>query len=133
MFIEFFYLLRFRKVKVSIDEWLMLLDAMDKGLVEPSLKSFYNLCRNVLIKNEADYDAFDMVFVEFFSAIENAEDLPEEFYKWLSEGVKVRDINDKDTSESIIFEFEELLRQLKERIQEQKRKHDGGNYWIGTH
>ena len=81
MFIEFFYLLRFRKVKVSIDEWLMLLDAMDKGLVEPSLKSFYNLCRNVLIKNEADYDAFDMVFVEFFSAIENAEDLPEEFYK----------------------------------------------------
>lgn len=132
MFIEFFYLLRFRKVKVSIDEWLMLLDAMDKGLVEPSLKSFYNLCRNVLIKNEADYDAFDMVFVEFFSAIENAEDLPEEFYKWLSEGVKVRDINDKDTSESIIFEFEELLRQLKERIQEQKGKHDGGNYWIGT-
>ncbi len=132
MFLDFFYLLRYRGVSVSINEWLSLLEALDKKIVEPSLTSFYYLCRSVIIKNEADYDDFDRVFGEYFRNIESPEDLPEDFWDWLNNDVKVKDINDKNMLDDFVLELEELLQRFRERIEEQKERHDGGNYWIGT-
>ena len=70
MFIKFFYLLRDRGLNISLDEWLCLVEALDKGLAMNSLLEFYYLCRNVLIKNEADYDKFDLAFAEYFQGVE---------------------------------------------------------------
>ena len=132
MFLDFFYLLRARGLSVSLNEWLALLEAMDKGFGKASLTGFYQLCRSVLIKTESDYDKFDGVFAEYFRNIKTPEDLPPEFWDWLSQDVRVRDINDKSMLDDFLMELDELLKTFRERIEEQKERHDGGNYWIGT-
>ena len=132
MFITFFYLLRGKGLKVSLNEWLSLIEALDKGLCNASLMNFYHLCRIILVKSEADYDKFDMAFAEYFQGIKTPEDIPEEFWKWLNDDIKIRDINDKNMLDDFVLELAELQKRFKERIEEQKEKHDGGNYWIGT-
>lgn len=132
MFLEFFYLLRAKGLEVSINEWMALVEALDKGLAQSSLTGFYHLCRSIVIKSEADYDKFDAVFAEYFKNVQTPEDLPEEFWKWLSDGERERDINDKGDGDDFFRELDEILQMFYERIQEQKEKHHGGNYWIGT-
>ncbi|MDD6310944.1 MAG: VWA domain-containing protein [Firmicutes bacterium] len=132
MFLEFFYLLRARGLKVSINEWMTLIEALDLGLAKASLTGFYHLCRSVIIKTEADYDKFDLVFAEYFQGIETPEDLPKEFWDWLNSSDLERDLNDHGDKELFAKELDELLKMFEERIKEQKEKHDGGNYWIGT-
>ena len=132
MFLEFFYLLRAKGLDVSINEWMLLVEALDKGLAESSLTGFYNLCRSILIKTEADYDKFDAVFAEYFKGIQTPEDLPEEFWKWLNESDRERALDDLGDVKNMPKELEELLQMFQDRIKEQKEKHDGGNYWIGT-
>ncbi|NLD20578.1 MAG: VWA domain-containing protein [Clostridiales bacterium] len=132
MFLEFFYLLRAKGLEVSINEWMTLVEALDKGLAGASLTGFYHLCRSILIKTESEYDKFDAVFAEYFCGIVTPEDLPEEFWKWLSEEDRVRDIDDKDDTGMFYRELEELMKMFRERIEEQKERHDGGSYWIGT-
>lgn len=129
MFLEFFYLLRARGLEVSLNEWMTLIEALDKGLANSSLLGFYYLCRSILIKTESEYDKFDTVFSEYFAGIESPEDLPQEFWDWLSQDEKTRD---EGHGEEFAKELEELLKLWHERIEEQKEKHDGGNYWIGT-
>jgi uncharacterized protein with von Willebrand factor type A (vWA) domain len=132
MFLDFFFLLRARGLDVSLNEWLSLIEALDKGLCKSGLLNFYHLCRSILIKSESDYDKFDMTFAEYFQGITSEEDLPPEFWDWLNNDVKVRDINDKKMLDGFVLELEELLARFKERMEEQKERHDGGNYWIGT-
>lgn len=131
MFLEFFYLLRAKGLEVSINEWMALVAALDKGLAESSLTGFYYLCRSIVIKTEADYDRFDAVFAEYFKNVQTPEDLPQEFWDWLSDGERERDINEKG-GDDFFRELDELLQMFYERIEEQKEKHHGGNYWIGT-
>ena len=132
MFLQFFYLLRARGLSVTINEWMMLIEAMDKGLAGSSLTGFYHLCKSVLVKSETEYDKFDAVFAEYFRGIETPEDLPPEFWKWLNEDVRVRDLNDRTVMDDFLLELDELVKRFYERMEEQKERHDGGNYWIGT-
>ena len=111
---------------------MTLIEALDKGLADSSLTGFYNLCRSILIKTEADYDKFDAVFAEYFKGIETPEELPEEFWDWLNESDRERALDDLGDVQNFPKELEELLQMFQDRIKEQKEKHDGGNYWIGT-
>ena len=52
MFLSLFYLLRANRLKVSLDEWLMLLEGMRKGLHGSTLDGFYTLCRAVVVTSE---------------------------------------------------------------------------------
>ena len=134
MFASFFYLLRSRGLKISLNEWMVLMEAMEKGLHQSSLTGFYHLCRAVLIKSEADFDRFDQVFLEFFRGVPYEGELPEELLDWLnhpSEDLKrtlaeLQDIGFPDES------LEELLKMLEERLKEQTEEHNGGSYWVGT-
>lgn len=131
MFIDFMLCLRAEGLDVSLDEWLSLMEALDQGLAAGSLLEFYYLCRNVLVKTEADYDKFDQAFAKYFQGVESSGQLPEELWNWLNEGELERDINDRpDWAKK--YGFEELMNMFRERLAEQKEKHDGGNYWIGT-
>lgn len=131
MFIDFFYLLRAKGLSISLDEWLCLIEALDKGLAMNSLMEFYYLCRNVLIKTEADYDKFDTAFAEYFQGVKSVDDIPEELWNWLNAGELERELSDMP-SWAKEYDFEELMQMFKERLAEQTEKHDGGNYWIGT-
>ena len=78
MFIDFFYYLRDRGIKVSIGEWMVLLDGMKKGLHESTLEGFYRLCRAVILKDESEYDSFDLAFSGYFDGLPMKEPLPKE-------------------------------------------------------
>lgn len=134
MFASFFYLLRQRGLDVSLNEWLTLLQGMEQGLHRSSLTGFYQLCRAVLVKSEAEYDRFDQVFLEFFKDVLWQGELPEEVLQWLEHpkedlGETVRRLRDLGMPEESL---EELLRRLEERLKEQTEEHNGGNYWVGT-
>lgn len=134
MFAAFFYLLRQRGLDVSLNEWLTLLEGMEKGLHHSSLTGFYHLCRAVVVKNETEYDRFDQVFLEFFQDVPFKGELPEELLDWLAhpsddlrrtiEELKAKGFPDET--------LEELLKLLEQRLQEQTEEHNGGNYWVGT-
>ena len=66
MFAAFFYLLRQRGLHVSLNEWMTLLEGMEKGLHHSTLTGFYHLCRAIVVKNETEFDRFDQIFLEFF-------------------------------------------------------------------
>ncbi len=135
MFIKFFYLLRERGLKVSLNEWMSLLDALDQGLAQSSLSAFYYLCRAVLIKSESDYDKFDMAFAEFFRGIETPEEIPEEVWEWMDKDLaKYGRIIDEKMKELLAqgFDFDQLQEMFKERLQQQHEEHHGGSHWIGT-
>ena len=131
MFLEFFRLLRLHGLKISLDEWLTLVDALDKGMAENSLMEFYYLCRNILIKSETEYDKFDQAFAEYFKGVESVDEIPEELKEWLSQGELERLLEDMpDWAKE--YDLETLRQMFRERLQEQTEKHDGGNYWVGT-
>ena len=134
MFVEFFYLLRDRGLKISLNEWMTLLLGLEKGLHGSSLTGFYQLCRAVLIKTEADFDRFDQVFLEFFKGVPFEGELPDELMDWLNHPTedlgrsieRMKEMSFHDES------LEELLKRLEERLKEQTEEHNGGNYWGGT-
>ena len=132
MFINFFYLLRARGLKVSLNEWMTLLEALDLGLCRSSLVDFYYLCRSIVVKSESEFDKFDLAFAEFFRGVEMADDIPDEVWKWLDEEIKPAMLLDQLKQEFPQYELDELLKMLEERLQEQTEAHSGGNYWVGT-
>jgi uncharacterized protein with von Willebrand factor type A (vWA) domain len=132
MFEPFVYLLKSYGLKVSLNEWMILMEALYQGLGHSSLTGFYRLCKAVLVKSEAEIDKFDMAFIAYFRGIEHPDQLNEVFWKWLSEEIKVKDIDEKSMLDDYLLELEELQKRFEERKKEQKERHDGGNYWIGT-
>ena len=134
MFASFFYLLRTRGLDVSLNEWMTLLEGMEKGLHRSSLTGFYHLCRAIVVKSEAEYDRFDQVFLEFFKDIPFKGELPEELMDWLNHpaedlGRTIEELRSRGFPDETL---EELLKMLEERLQEQTEEHNGGNYWVGT-
>ena len=131
MFIKFMFALRDAGLKVSLDEWLVLMDALDRNMADNSLMEFYYLARNVLVKRESDYDKFDMGFMEYFKGIKTISDLPPELMEWLSQDELERDLTDMPEGLEK-HDLQELMDMFEERLKEQTEKHDGGNYWVGT-
>ena len=134
MFVAFFYLLRQRGLDVSPNEWMTLLEGMEKGLHKSSLTGFYHLCRAIDVKSEVEFDRFDQVFLEFFKDIPFNGELPEEMLEWLehpSEDLK-RTIEELMTAGFPDETMEELLKLLQERLEEQDAEHNGGSKWVGT-
>jgi len=133
MLIDFFYALKKSKVPVSIQEFLTLLEALKKQVIPPSINDFYYLARITLVKDEKFYDRFDQTFGAYFNGIENFLELyPDIPLEWLEEKLK-RDLTpeEKNALEKLTSP-EELIKHLKELLDEQKGRHEGGNKWIGT-
>lgn len=134
MFTAFFYLLRSRGLKVSMNEWMTLMEALDKGLHQSSFTGFYYLCRSVLVKSEADFDKFDGAFLEFFKGVEFEGDLPPELMEWLT-NPKEKPGDQFDMERAMQNEWisqAEIQKMFLERLEEQKEEHNGGSYWVGT-
>lgn len=133
MFVDFFYLIRQNGIDVSLQEWLTLIEALDKGLCNSSLMDFYYVCRSIIVKTEADFDKFDIAFAQYFKDIKHYEDIPEEILKWLENPKNLNpNLDIERAKKNANLTLEELQKMLKERIKEQKERHDYGTYWIGT-
>lgn len=134
MFTDFFYYLRGQGLKVSLQEWLTLCEALDKGLAGASFTRFYNLCRAILVKSEVEYDKFDRLFINYFREIAEASDeIPEELMEWLNKPQETPGTYDESIAKmNAMLTPEEIERMLQERIAEQHEEHNGGKYWVGT-
>ncbi len=134
MFQRFFTELRAARVPVSLKEYLMLIEALEKDAIPSNVTDFYYLSRAALVKDERHLDKFDRVFGHVFKGIENTgeaieADIPEEWLKALTE----RFLSEEEKAKiEALGGWEKLMETLKERLEEQKARHEGGNKWIGT-
>ncbi len=134
MFMRFFTELREARVPVSLKEYLMLMEGLDKGVIDRRVDDFYYLSRAALVKDEKNLDKFDQVFGHVFKGLERVEgegipDIPAEWLRKISE--KFLTEEEKAQIEAL-GGFDKLMETLAERMREQKERHEGGNKWIGT-
>jgi len=132
--VNFFQGLKDGGVPVTPRELLDLLAAMNKQLVFGSIDDFYNLSRAVMVKDEKYYDRFDRAFGLHFRDLEGVDDVIEALIPddWLrSEFVKQLSEGDKAKIESL-GGLEKLIDEFKKRLEEQEKRHEGGNKWVGT-
>jgi uncharacterized protein with von Willebrand factor type A (vWA) domain len=135
MFLSFFFQLKEAQIPVSLREYLTLLEAVEEGLAGYSVDDFYYLSRATLIKDETNLDKFDQVFGKVFQGIELLSDLtgaamiPEEWLRKLAE----RLLSDEEKAKiEAMGGWDKLMETLKQRLEEQKGRHQGGSKWIGT-
>src|SRR3979409_861789 len=134
MFVAFFHELKAAGVPVTLREYLTLMEAMDADLASRRVEDFYYLSRATLIKDERNLDKFDRVFGHVFKGLELLTDpllveIPAEWLKKLAE--KYLTEEEKKQIEAM-GGLDKLLETLRERMKEQKGRHQGGKKWIGT-
>jgi len=137
MFLPFFQTLRTAGIPVSLREYLGFLEGVKAGLVTYDVEGFYYLARTALVKDERLLDRFDRAFAQSFGGLEEigpgevleALDLPEDWLRKLAE----KHLSEQERAEiEALGGFDKLMEALKERLKEQKERHQGGNKWIGT-
>ncbi len=147
----FFYSLREAKLPVSVKEYLVLLEALQAGLVGPlsgageegpqsggggapawSLDDLYHLSRLILVKDERHFDKFDRAFAAYFHGVQSLPadmlDVPAD---WLRKTLE-SELTPEQKAEIEALGWDELMRTLQERFEEQTGRHEGGSKWIGT-
>ena len=132
MLIDFFFALKDAKIPVSIKEFLILLEAMQKNVIGPSLDDFYYLSRITLVKDETHFDKFDKAFGLYFRGIDAVFDTnPEIPLDWLMKRME-RELTPEQKAAIEKFGYDKLMDRLNALLKEQKERHEGGNKWIGT-
>jgi uncharacterized protein with von Willebrand factor type A (vWA) domain len=133
MFISFFLELRAAKVPTSLREFLTLLEGMRERVALFDIEEFYFLARTALVKDERHLDRFDRVFGHCFRGIETPADpqteLPDEWLKKLGERYLTEE--EKQLVKAL-GGWDKLMETLRQRLAEQKGRHQGGSKWIGT-
>jgi uncharacterized protein with von Willebrand factor type A (vWA) domain len=132
--VNFFFELRKGGVPVTITEFLTLLEALRAGVAWGSAEDFYYLARTTLVKDERHYDRFDRVFAEIFNGAQRlfeeiVANVPDEWLRALA----ARTLTEEEKKKvAALGGWEKLLETLRQRLAEQKERHEGGNKWIGT-
>lgn len=134
MLVPFFFLLRDGGVKTSLTELLTLHEAMEHGLANHSVDDFYFLARAALVKDEAQLDRFDRIFGVYFNGIQDNlsdlfQDIPDD---WLRRAATLDLSGEERAKLESLGDLDALMRALKDRLDEQRERHEGGNKWIGT-
>ena len=135
MFLKLFGSIRNNGVPVTLREYLDLLEGLSKGLCSSNkIEDFYNYSKLCLVKDEKNYDKFDKAFNSFYEENKNIinqveKKIPEswvlnELKKIFSNKEKDKVLNDRD--------WKDILKEFEKRLKEQKKRHQGGNKWIGT-
>src|SRR6202040_1072668 len=134
MFATFFTELKQAGVPVTLREYLTLMEAMDKDLAGRRIEDFYYLSRATLVKDERNLDKFDRVFGHVFKGLDFIEEglageIPSEWLKKLTE----KYLTDEEKKQiEALGGLDKLLELLRQRMAEQKGRHQGGSKWIGT-
>ncbi|MBW8813225.1 MAG: VWA domain-containing protein [Caulobacterales bacterium] len=126
MFMRFFTELREAKVPVTLKEYLVLMEAMDKQVIDRTVDDFYYLSRSALVKDEKNLDKFDRVFGHVFQGLERldegmAVDIPAEWLKKMSEQFLTEE--EKAQIEAM-GGFDKLMEALAQRAREQREMQD---------
>ena len=134
MFEDFLYLLRRNGLKVSLTEWMALMEALDQGLHEATFSGFYHLCRCLLVKSEADFDAFDRAFLDYFQDVPFQQEVSDEMLRWLDQrNAPLGEYDELQAEMNQALSELEIEKMYQERKREQREQHNCGTYWVGTH
>jgi len=134
MFVAFFHELKAAGVPVTLREYLTLMEAMEEDLAGRRVEDFYYLARTALVKDERNLDKFDRVFGHVFKGLELMSEaltpeIPAEWLKKLAE----KYLTEEERKEiEAVGGLDKLLELLRQRMREQKGRHQGGKKWIGT-
>ncbi len=133
MLIPFFYALRDGGLKPSLTEFLTLLEALKQRVAQLDIDDFYYLSRAAMVKDETKFDRFDRIFSAYFEGIQAAVGaldalIPED---WLRKEIE-RLLTDEEKAKLQALGWDKLMETLKQRLEEQKGRHQGGSKWIGT-
>src|SRR6476659_4569032 len=90
MFLNFLDELRSAGIKASLKEHLVLLEALQKDVIEQTPEAFYYLARATYVKDEGLLDRFDQVFSKVFKGVmtdygQQPVDIPEDWLKAVAE------------------------------------------------
>ena len=134
MFFSFVDELRSAGIPASMKEHLTLLEALDAEVIRATPEEFYYLARATFVKDEGLLDRFDLVFAKVFKGLEadygpGAAPVPEEWLRKVAELYLTPEQMEEIRS---LGSWEEIMEALKERLDAQKERHQGGNKWIGT-
>jgi len=134
MLLNFFDTLRQQGLPVTIGELSDLITALEHHLAFADMEQFYYLARTVMVKDEKNFDKFDRAFKVHFTELEQVDDfiealIPEDWLR--NEFMKTLTEEEKAQIETL-GGLEKLIETFKKRLEEQKKKHQGGNKWIGT-
>ncbi len=138
MLVRFFTDLRAGGIPVTLPEFLSLLEALEARVARYSPEEFYYLARLALVKDERHFDRFDRVFAEHFAGAEKlfekiVAELPAEWLRAISERLLTDDEKRRlDAEARALGGWDKLLETLRQRLAEQRGRHEGGNKWIGT-
>jgi len=134
MFHSFVDALRRAGLSVGIREHLVLIDAIDRGVIEPTLDAFYHLARTTFVKDEGVVDRFDRVFGEVFGGIVapagvDPVSIPADWLRAVAERYLTPE---QMAAIDPTGDWDELMETLRQRLGEQDEAHHGGSKWIGT-
>jgi uncharacterized protein len=134
MFFNFIDELRAAGIKASFKEHLVLLEALEKEVIEQTPEAFYYLSRATFVKDEGLLDRFDQVFNKVFKGVltdygQQPVEIPEDWLKQVAE----RYFSEEEMEAiKALGSWDEIMEALKQRLEEQEKRHSGGNKWIGT-
>jgi hypothetical protein len=131
--LDFFYSLREHGVPATTHNWLAFIDALGRGLHDDSLDGFYRLGRCLLVSGEAHYDGYDQAFLATFKGV--AADLAKilgELDDWVRDPARLQTLDPALQAALRALDPDELRRLLEQRLAEQRRRHQGGNRWLGS-
>jgi uncharacterized protein with von Willebrand factor type A (vWA) domain len=134
MLVELFFRLRAGGIPVSLTEFLMFLQALDRRVAGYTVEDLYALGRAAMVKDERHYDRFDRLFGDYMHGVECAlagigGDVPAD---WLKAGALLQLSEEERAQVQSMGGFARLLEELRRRLAEQQGRHQGGDRWIGT-
>lgn len=134
MLVDFFYQLRSVGLRPTVTEFLTLLEALQSHVAGMSIEQFYFLARASLIKDEAQFDRFDQVFSRYFEGVEKLDLDPQTAIprEWLDKQGELRLSEAQKAQVEAMGGWDKLMETLRQRLDEQSERHQGGNKWIGT-
>ena len=134
MLINFFMTLRAQKLPVSFTELFALLECLKQNIVFGSVEDFYFVSRMCMVKDEKNFDKFDIAFAKYFENVDILDDLslyeiPDD---WLRKEIESMLSDEEKAQIEALGGLEKLMEEFRKRMQEQKKRHEGGNKWVGT-
>ena len=134
MFVGFFHDLKSNGVPVSLREYLSLLEALDRDVINRDIQEFYYLSRAALVKDEKNLDKFDVVFGKTFKGLQalSETEIAEIPTEWLQSLTEKFLTEEEKAAVEALGGWEKIMEELQNRLEEQKERHEGGNKWIGT-
>ncbi len=134
MLINFFMTLKQERLPVSFTELFSLLECLKQNVIFANVEDFYYLSRLCFVKDEKHFDKFDIAFGKYFENVDALNDLamyqiPDD---WLRKQMESMLSDEEKAKIEALGGLDKLMEEFRKRMEEQQKRHQGGNKWIGT-